>query len=151
METAAVPPMARPDRNRFEKIVRVPFSACDPAGIMFFAQYYVMFQNLVDDWITDELGISYADLLGARGVGLPTVRFETDFRVSSRMGDTITLGLEIERVGERSLTLHIEVCGPEGVRVTARQVIVCASFETNRSMPFPGDLRAALVTFHSPG
>jgi len=134
-------------RPRFTKAMRVPFSACDPAGIVFFAQYYVMFQNLVDDWITEGLGIAYGDLLGPRRVGLPTVRFETDFKAISTMGDDITLGLEVEQLGNKSLTLQLMVIGPNGVRVEARQVIVCTSLDTHRSTAFPSDLRHAMETF----
>jgi 4-hydroxybenzoyl-CoA thioesterase len=135
--------------GRFEKVVRVPFSVCDPAGIMFFAQYYIMFQNLVDDWVTERLGISYADLLGPRQVGLPTVRFEADFRAPSTMGDHITLGLAIEHLGRSSLVLAIDVRSTESVRVQAKQVIVCTSLETHRSMPFPDDLRSAIESFQA--
>ncbi len=136
-----------PARPRFAKQLRVPFSACDPAGIVFFAQYYVMFQNLVDDWVTEGLGIAYGDLLGPRRVGLPNVRFETDFKAISTMGDLITLGLEVEQLGNKSLTLQLLVLGPNGVRVEARQVIVCTNLETHRSMAFPPDLRHAIATF----
>jgi len=135
--------------GRFEKIVRVPFSVCDPAGIMFFAQYYIMFQNLVDDWVTERLGISYADLLGARRVGLPTVRFETDFRAPSSMGESITLGLAVEHLGRSSLVLAIDVRGGESIRVSAKQVIVCTSLDTHKSMPFPEDLRNAIESFRT--
>lgn len=143
-----IPPSAPPTRAaRFAKRLRVPFSACDPAGIVFFAQYYVMFQNLVDDWVTEGLGIAYGELLGPRRVGLPTVRFETDFRAISTMGDQIDLCLEVEQLGTKSLTLQLTVLGANGVRVHARQVIVCTSLETHRSMAFPPDLRRAIESF----
>ncbi len=131
----------------FERPVRVPFSACDPAGIMFFPQVFLLFQDHVERWITDALGIPYAELLGPRRVGLPSVRWETDFRAISRMGDDIMVHLSVERVGEKSLTLQFAIVGPAGVRVEARQVIVCTSLDTHRSMPLPDDLRAAITRF----
>jgi 4-hydroxybenzoyl-CoA thioesterase len=131
----------------FERLLRVPFSACDPAGIMFFPQVFLLFQNHVEDWITEALGVSYADLLGPRGVGLPSVRWESDFRAISRMGDEVAIRLHVERLGAKSLTLRFAVIGSDGVRVEARQVIVCTSLETHRSMPFPDDLRAAITRF----
>jgi len=131
----------------FERALRVPFSACDPAGIMFFPQVFLLFQNHVEDWITDALGVPYAELLGPRRVGLPSVRWETDFRAISRMGDAIVIRLHVERLGEKSLTLRFAIAGDDGVRVEARQVIVCTSLETHRSMPFPDDLRAAITRF----
>jgi 4-hydroxybenzoyl-CoA thioesterase len=131
----------------FERRVRVPFSACDPAGIMFFPQVFLMLQDHVECWISDALGIPYAELLGPRRVGLPSVRWEADFRAISRMGDDLVLALVVERLGTASLTLHFDVRGDDGVRVQAKQVIVCTSLDTHRSMPLPDDLRAAIVRF----
>lgn len=131
----------------FERVVRVPFSACDPAGIMFFPQVFLLFQDHVEAWISDCLAIPYQELLGPRRVGLPSVRWESDFRAISRMGDRITVSLRVERLGSKSLTLSFEVRGDDGVRVQARQVIVCTDLDSHRSAPFPDDLRRAIVRF----
>lgn len=142
------PPADRDTLHWHTTALRVPFSVCDPAGIVFFVQYLVLFQNLTDAWITDELGISYAELLGPRQVGLPTVRLESDFRAISRMGDDVTLAIAVERLGEKSVTLRFEVRGADGaLRVAARQVIVCTSLATHGSMPLPDDLRTAIHRF----
>lgn len=146
--TAPWPPTDRDTLHWHTESMRVPFSACDPAGIVFFVQYLVLFQNLTDAWITDRLGVSYAELLGPRQVGLPTVRLESDFRAISRMGDDITLAVAVERMGETSVTLRFEVRGAdEALRVAARQVIVCTSLATHASMPLPDDLRTAIHRF----
>ena len=44
----------------FERELRIRFAHCDPAGIVFFPQYLVMVNNLVEDWVTDALGVPYA-------------------------------------------------------------------------------------------
>lgn len=142
------PPADRDALHWHTTSLRVPFSVCDPAGIVFFVQYLVLFQNLTDAWITEELGISYAELLGPRQVGLPTVRLESDFRAISRMGDDVTLAIAVERLGEKSFTLRFEVRGADGaLRVATRQVIVCTSLATHVSMPLPDDLRTAIHRF----
>jgi 4-hydroxybenzoyl-CoA thioesterase len=133
--------------SRFEKPFRVPFSACDAAGIMFFPQYLVQFQGLVEDWVTDGLGISYAALFEPRRIGLPTVRLETDFRAISRMGDPVTLALEVEHLGTRSLILALSCRDTEQVRVSARQVLVCTDLDTHTSRAVPDDLRSAIERF----
>ena len=94
---------------RFERVYPIRFSHCDPAGIVFFPQYLVLFNHLVEDWFTEGLGVDYAQMLGARRIGLPIVRLECDFRAISRMGDAVTFGLVTERVGGRSLTLALTV------------------------------------------
>ncbi|HEY1393321.1 MAG TPA: acyl-CoA thioesterase, partial [Methylibium sp.] len=30
---------------------QIRFSDCDPAGIVFYPQYFVMFNGLVEDWV----------------------------------------------------------------------------------------------------
>lgn len=131
----------------FVREYRVPFSDCDPAGIMFFPHIFRCFQDLVETWITEALAIRYADLLGPRRVGLPSVRWESDFSRITRMGDVVTLHLIVERLGDRSLTLRLAMHGEDGVRVTARQVIVCTHLDTHTAMPFPDDLRSAIERF----
>lgn len=127
---------------------RIRFSDCDPAGIVFYPQYFVMFNGLVEDWITDGLGIAYHELVLGRRVGLPTVRLETDFKAVSRLGDRVTLSLDVERLGGRSLTLNLRCTGdggPDDVRMQLKQVIVTTSLDTHRSIDIPPDLRAAIA------
>jgi 4-hydroxybenzoyl-CoA thioesterase len=128
----------------FTRDYRIRFSHCDPAGIVFFPQYLVLFNQLVEDWFTDGLGISYADLLGPRRVGLPIVRLECDFRAISRMGDTVAFGLAVERVGGRSLTLALQARGSDALRVSSRQVLVFTSLDSHQAISMPADVRGAL-------
>ena len=129
-----------------ERLIR--FSDCDPAGIVFFPQYFVMFNGLVEDWVEEELGIGYQKLVIGRRTGMPSVRIEADFKAISPMGDRVALSLQVERLGSKSLTLQLACQGSAGdVRMTMRQVIVTTSLETHRAVDLPDDLRAAIVRF----
>ncbi len=129
---------------RRERLIR--FSDCDPAGIVFFAQYFVMFNGLVEDWINEGLDIGYRALVIDRRIGLPTVRLEADFTAVSKMGDTVMLALAVERLGSRSLTLALRCTGAnDEARMALRQVLVTTSLETHRAIEIPPDLRAAIV------
>ena len=125
---------------------RIRFSDCDPAGIVFYPQYFVMFNGLLEDWVDGPLGIGFADLVSRRRIGLPTVRLEADFRAVSRFGDDVTLSLEVERLGGRSLTLALRCCaaGDGELRMSVRQVIVTTSLESHGAIDVPPDLRAAI-------
>jgi 4-hydroxybenzoyl-CoA thioesterase len=129
-----------------ERLIR--FSDCDPAGIVFYPQYFVMFNGLVEDWIEEGLGVGYRALVIDRRIGLPTVRLEADFRAVSRMGDRVALSLEVERLGGRSLTLALRcvscVGADQEVRMNMRQVLVTTSLETHQAIDIPQDLRAAI-------
>jgi 4-hydroxybenzoyl-CoA thioesterase len=131
----------------FERPLRIRFAHCDPAGIVFFPQYLVMVNNLVADWVTAALGVPYAALLRLRRPGMPTVSLQCEFSAISRMGDDVMLGLTVERLGAKSLTLQIGCrCGDEQ-RMAVRQVLVFTSLDTHRAIDIPPDLRSAIETF----
>jgi 4-hydroxybenzoyl-CoA thioesterase len=135
---------AQPSLFRRER--RIRFSDCDPAGIVFYPQYFVMLNGLVEDWVDDALGIGYRRLVIERRVGLPTVRLEADFRVVSQLGDRVELVLAVERLGGRSLTLNLRCEGAGGeLRMHVRQVLVTTSLLTHRAIDIPPDLRAAIA------
>ena len=135
----------------FEKPIRIRFSHCDPAGIVFYPQYLIMLNGVLEDWFTEGLGIAYDDLLGVRRVGTPTLRLECDFKAVSRMGDIVSLGLSVERVGQSSLTLNYVCQCHNEVRFLAHQVLVFTDLNTHRSMPIPNDVRAAIAALLSTG
>ena len=101
----------------FSRQWTIHFSHCDPAGIVFFPQYLVLFNNLVETWFTEGLGISYADMIAQRRVGLPTVHLECDFRRISRMGEQLDFCVAVKRLGSRSLTLQLWVGEQDQPRV----------------------------------
>ena len=123
---------------------RIRFSDCDPAGIVFYPQYFVLLNGVLEDWV-DALGIGFADLVSRRRIGLPTVRLEADFRSVSRFGDEVAMSLEVERLGGKSLTLALRCEGADGeLRMAMRQVVVATSLETHAAIAVPADLREAI-------
>ncbi len=134
--------MPRPTFTRQHKI---HFSECDPAGIVFYPQYFVLFNDLIESWIDTLLPDGYHGLIGARRTGMPTVRLEADFKAVSKMGEQVWLALDVERLGQKSLTLAWTCTGADGVvRMAVRQTIVTTSLDTHRAIAIPDDLRAAI-------
>ena len=127
-----------------ERLIR--FSDCDPAGIVFYPQYFVMFNGLVEDWVDEGLGIGFRRLVIERQTGLPTVRLEADFRAVSRMGDRVELALRVERLGSRSITLDSRCTSVQDgeLRMQMRQVLVCTSLQTHQAIEVPQDMREAI-------
>ncbi|MCI1191417.1 acyl-CoA thioesterase [Calidifontimicrobium sp. SYSU G02091] len=132
---------------RFEATRTVRFADCDPAGIVFFPQYLVMVNTLVEQWFDEGLGVPYADVIGARRTGLPTVRLEADFTAISRHGEHLAQCLAVRHLGRSSLHLHHEFHGGGELRLRVRQVLVCTSLATHRPQPIPDDLRAAMQPY----
>jgi 4-hydroxybenzoyl-CoA thioesterase len=132
---------------RFEATRTVRFADCDPAGIVFFPQYLVMVNTLVEQWFDEALGVPYAQVIGARRTGLPTVRLEVDFTAITRHGERLTQRLVLRHLGRSSLRLHHEFLGADEPRLRATQVLVCTSLDTHRPQAIPGDLRAAMQPY----
>ncbi len=129
---------------RFVATRVVHFADCDPAGIVFFPQYLVMLNTLIEQWFDEGLRIPFANYIGTRRTGLPTVRLEVDFTAVSRHGDVLTQELAVARIGRSSLELRSAFKGGDELRLRARQVLVCTSLETHRTQAWPDDVRAAL-------
>ena len=128
-----------------EKLIR--FHHCDPAGIVFYPQYFILFHELLEDWFNRGLGLNYADLISKERRGLPTAHIDCDFRVPSKIGDTVQMQLAVKRVGKSSITLAVSVRAGAEIRVTANQVLVLISLEDGSVLSVPSDLRARFERF----
>src|SRR5262245_64480883 len=89
-----------------------------------------MFNGLIEDWYTEQLGVEYAKLILDDRHGFPFVHIETDFKIPSRMGEHLDLTLLLERVGRSSLSVIIigHLAGIE--RLRARLTTAMTSLET---------------------
>ena len=131
--------------HTFRLPYKIHFSRCDPAGIIFYPQYFILFNDLVESWIDAILPGGYHGLVGERRVGMPTVHLESDFRAISRFGEQVWLELEVTRLGNRSITLSWRCVGTDDVvRMSAVQTLVTTSLDTHKSIALPDDLRTAI-------
>jgi 4-hydroxybenzoyl-CoA thioesterase len=129
---------------RSEILVR--FAHCDPAGIVFYPRYLEMFNDLVEDWCRDKLGIPFTELISG-GKGLPTARIEVDFLAPSRMGDVLQASLLVRAIGRSSIRIEILLQGPER-RDRVRGKVVLVMTDANCSgLPIPDDVRTRLSQF----
>ncbi|TDY15814.1 4-hydroxybenzoyl-CoA thioesterase [Paraburkholderia sp. BL6665CI2N2] len=131
--------------HTFAQKHKIHFSECDPAGIVFYPQYFVLFNDLIETWIDTLLPEGYRGVIIGRRLGMPTVHLEVDFKAVSKMGEHVWLALDVERLGNKSLTLVWTCVGEDGVvRMTARQTIVMTSLDTHGAIEIPDDLRTTI-------
>ncbi len=131
--------------------VKIRFSHCDPAGIVYFAVHFDILNGVTEDWFTDCLGIAYADLIARRRVGVGYAHASADFRQPARMGDRIAYAVHVERIGTTSLPLRIVATRDGAEILTASLVIVATDLVRGGVIPLPDDLRAAATAYHERG
>ena len=132
----------------FATEVTVRFGDCDPAGIVFYPRYFEMFNNLVEDWCAQALGMGFRELHLERGLGLPTVHVETSFVAPSELGDVLRAELRVQKIGGASVTLQVRLAGPAGEdRVRASLVLALMNLKERRAVPIPEALRANITAF----
>jgi len=136
-----------PPSGAFTRSVPIRFSHCDPAGIVYFPHYFDMFNGVIEDWYTYELGYNYAELITGSRYGFPFVHIECDFKIPSRMGDVIDMTLLVERVGRSSLGIAIVCHKARLERLRARMVTAMMSLEAGKPVPLPQNLREKIETY----
>lgn len=130
----------------FRSSTAIRFAQCDPAGIVFYPQYLLLFQSLVEDWFNQALHYPYAQMLGLERTGLPIVHLACDFRAIARMGDAVQLELAVLRLGSRSLNLALRCVGDDGdVRVLAHQVLVFTSLDSHEAICIPASIQTRIA------
>lgn len=130
---------------------RIRFSECDPAGIVFYPQYFVMFNDLLEQWIDALLPNGFSALITQQKIGLPTVSLNANFRSISQMGDDVILSIAVIKIGSRSLQLRLQCVGKDGVlRMEVQQVIVTTSLVSHRAIEVPAFLRTPMQEYLLP-
>ncbi|NMG16378.1 acyl-CoA thioesterase [Aromatoleum bremense] len=131
----------------FEREELIRFAHCDPAGIVFYPQYFVLLNGLVEDWFTDGLGVDSAELVTVRKMGTPTARMDCTFSRPSRLGDRLVLGLTVTKIGNSAIDLDVQGRVGDEIRLKARQTLVVCCLETMKSVPIPPEIRTGLARY----
>lgn len=131
----------------FEREELIRFSHCDPGGIVFYPQYFILMNGLVEDWFTEGLNVNFADFVRNRRIGIPTVRMDCTFCRPSYIGDRLTLGLSVTKVGNSSFHLEVKGASNGELRVRAEQALVTICLDKMKSIELPSDLREGFSRF----
>ena len=134
-----------------EKPIR--FHHCDPAGIVFYPQFFYLLHEVQEDFLA-HIGFPEHVLIEA-GKGIPIVNLKTEFLGMCRYGDSLKLSLELTRIGNTSIGMQYEIYGgPDAGKMTiklrAHGVVVYSEVPHGKAIAIPDDLRSALLPFLKP-
>lgn len=128
--------------------MRIAFSDCDPAQIVFFANYFKWFDTAFREFFT-ACGIpSWRDTTAQRGIiGTPLVDAQAKFINSATYGEDIEIESWVETWKTKSFVVHHVARRGDTVLCEGREVRVFAMPDPQdplriRAIPIPADYRA---------
>ena len=121
------------------------FGDCDPSGIAYFPSYLNILVGVLEDFFAS-LGFPWKAMTDERRIGVPTVRLDLTFHRPGFQGDELNFTLAVHGIGRSSLDIEHTVSARGIVLWSAKHRIVATSLDSQASLPWPDDIRAALTS-----
>lgn len=131
-----------------QKLVR--FQHCDPAGIIFFPQYFLLFNEVVEDWFTQAMGVDWRKFHIDDKLGFPVKKTTTEFFSPSVIGEVLDCSLEVKRLGRSSVELLIRITCKGDLRALVEETRIHTSLVVHRSRPLDPELRTQMERYLAP-
>jgi 4-hydroxybenzoyl-CoA thioesterase len=131
------------------RVMRVEWGQCDPAGIVFYPQYLIMFDTSAG-LLFERTGLSASGMRKKYGIiGMPLVEQGTRFLLPCRFDDEIFIDSSVEAWGRTSFTVRHRIFRSSELAVDGFEKRIWATADTERPgkikpMPVPAEIVAAL-------
>jgi 4-hydroxybenzoyl-CoA thioesterase len=127
----------------------VRFAHCDPAGIIFYPQYFVLAHECKEDWFREGVGYPFERMISADRRGFPIVKLDAEFMRASRLGEELSFEVGVRAVGATSLKLSYRCTCDGEERMRMHSVLVMTDLDRNAPVPIPDWLRERLAEFQT--
>lgn len=133
--------------KKFRFPIKVMFSDCDPAQIVFYPKYFQWF-DIATQKMFNQLGMEWSRFWPERGIaGLPLVDASATFTGPARMDDEIEIESWVDEWKKKIFVVRHNVIRDGKVIVEGKEVRACVASdpESNkgiRSIPMPEDVIA---------
>ncbi len=123
---------------------KVRFYDADPAGILFFANYFRIAHMVYEEFMTSlKSTINYFD---NEKFILPIVHTSADYLKPVYVNDELEIILTVEEIKESSFILKYKMCGAENViKAVLKTVHVCVDKKTFAKEKISGNLKTKLT------
>jgi len=126
--------------------IKVKMHHIDAAGVMFFGHYFDLAHDAYEAFLT-EISFAVEDIL-QQDFLIPLTHAEADYKAPVRLGDTLTIELRIEEIGDTSFTVRYDVSNQfERPVATVKTVHTTISKRIPKPIEIPPNLREALHRF----
>jgi 4-hydroxybenzoyl-CoA thioesterase len=130
---------------RVEKLIR--FQHCDMAGVVFVPQYFNLFNEVIEDWWEQGLGVAFNELLTVHRRGIPLRRVEGEFLAFSRLGEQVVFELVVHTIGRVSVDLQINGHGADTLRCWTKMTLVQVELSTGQVVRWSEQWRDKMELF----
>lgn len=120
---------------------------CDPAGIVYTPEFFDVFNQVIEKWFCEKLGVNYYEVLGSRKTGLGYAMAAATFFTPCAMGDEIEVFVDVARIGSKSYNLILHALKGDDEALRGQFVTVTTSLQAHQSTPIPEDIRQALIVY----
>ncbi len=120
--------------------MRVYWSDCDPAGILYYGNFFRFFE-LAEEDLFYSLGRSRVDLYSQLQVGFPRVEASCTYRKPARHGDMMEVTTWIGRRTQKTLLFHFEMRreGDPQIAAEGQYTVVCVNRKF-QPVPIPAEM-----------
>ena len=131
------------------RVLRIEWGQCDPAGIVFYPQYLIMF-DVSTGHLFERTGLSASEMRGKYGiVGMPLVEQGARFLLPCRFDDEIAIDSAVETWGRTSFTVRHRILKAGELAVDGFEKRIWATADPERAgkikpLPIPAEIVAAL-------
>jgi 4-hydroxybenzoyl-CoA thioesterase len=131
------------------RTLRIEWGQCDPAGIVFYPQYLIIFDTSTG-WLFERTGLSPSGMRKKYGiVGLPIVEVGARFIIPCRFDDEVVVESEIGEWGRSSFTVRHRILKRGELALDGSEKRVWAAPHPDRAgaikaQPIPAEIIASL-------
>ena len=127
---------------KFTSSKKIRFHHCDPAGIVFYPQFFYLLHEVQEDFLA-HIGFPEHLLIQDRH-GVPIVDLKVQFLGMCRNGDAVEITLELTKLGSSSLSMVYEILLAKEVKLRATGVVVYSEVPNGKPVRIPDAMRSAL-------
>jgi 4-hydroxybenzoyl-CoA thioesterase len=130
--------------------IEIEFGDCDPAGIVYYPNYFRFFDDATAHLFENALGMKKRDWIEKYGIaGIPAVDTGAKFLRPSRFGDEVTIESTIVELGRSSFSVRHKLLNGNAVAIEAHEVRVWAGRDpldkdAIKAVALPDEVRNAL-------
>lgn len=129
---------------KFTHTTHVTFDLCDPAGILFFANYFTLTLRGLEAFTRDK-GI-WEEWFSIQSYGVPIRHAEADYLRPLLSGAECRLELEVKKIGNSSVELETSLWHKNDLCAKVNTSHVFVDLKTRQKTPIPAKIRQVLET-----